>query len=309
MSVSADKPRNAGPAWGFSAILWADRWLPRPLFNFGLWLGAWIAVVRMPAERKASQDYLEVVRGRPATWRDVAKHFLVFTQFLVLRLRAGQGAPHQCVLAPENAAEFDALIESGEPALFGTFHFGRSDLLGFLLATRGRNVAMIRMRVGNSDDTRWLGKQFGDAVSFIWVNDPSSLLFTLKDSIEAGLSLAMKCDRLEFTARTDVFQFLGARRVFPFTIYHLAILFGRPVMFCLGVPAGENETRVLASPVFRPDPALEKTANLRAAHAHFQAVLARLETLIGQYPELWFNFLPLNPAEAPLPERLPTDVA
>jgi predicted LPLAT superfamily acyltransferase len=155
--------------------------------------------------------------------------------------------------------------------------------------------------VGNSDETRLLGERFGEQVSFLWVNDPANLLFDLKAALDAGQSLALKCDRLEFSSKTEPFQFLGARRLFPFTIYHLALLFDRPVVFCLAVPGAQaDELRVFSSPVFTPNPSAGRTAGLEAARAHFQAVLAQLETLVRRQPMLWFNFLPLNPV-APSP--------
>jgi len=211
-----------------------------------------------------------------------------------------RGVPHRCRLDPATGPDFDLLVKSPQAALFGTFHFGDSDLLGFLLSDYGRAIAIIRLRVGNSDDTAWLGRLFGRWVSFVWVNDPANLVFTLKEAIDAGRSLAMQCDRLEFSARTESFQFLGARRLFPFTIYHLAVLFDRPVIFSVGLPGAAGETVVYSSPVYRPDPA-DREGSLARARLHFQAVLADLETLIRQHPTLWFNFLPLNPEAGPAP--------
>jgi predicted LPLAT superfamily acyltransferase len=291
--------RNPGPSWGYGFLLWADQWLPRWFFRALLMAGTWVGLALMPVQRAYSRAYLAVVLGRQPRLRDVWRHFLAFTDILLLNLRVGRGAPVRCVLEPENAAAFEALAGSGRPALFGTFHFGGSDLLGYLLGERGRHVSIIRLRVGNSDDTRLLGRRFAGRVSFLWINNPASLLLDLKAAIEAGESLALKCDRPEFSAKIEPFHFLGARRLFPFTIYHLAILFGRPVVFCTAVPGGpEDALRVFASPVFEPDPAAGREANTRAARQHFQAVLTQLEMLVRQHPFLWFNFLPLNP-EAP----------
>ena len=176
-------------------------------------------------------------------------------------------------------------------------------MLGYLLSDWERKVAVLRTRVGNSDDTRLLGERFaGKGVSFLWVNDPANFLFELKDAIQAGESLALKCDRLDYSARTEVFEFLGARRVFPFTIYFLAVLFDRPVVFCLGLPGLEPDTmRIVSSPVFTPDAKLSRKENLVAAHAHFQGVLRQLEAVLRREPRLWFNFLPLNPVAPPSP--------
>jgi hypothetical protein len=72
------------------------------------------------------------------------------------------------------------------------------------------------------------------------------------------------------------------------------------VIFCFGLPgATRDETVVHSSPIFHPDPALGRDANLRRAREHFQSVVAHLETLVRDNPQLWLNFLPLNPVEPP----------
>ena len=294
MNATMPQLRNPGPTWGFAFLSRVQRLVPRWLLHVPLVLGTWVAVVAMPVQRRHSLDFLSDVLGRRARWFDVWRHFFAFLDLLLLRLRVASGEKAQCSLEPENGDDMAALMDSGEPALFGAFHFGHSDLLGFLLATRGRRVAMIRLRVGNSADTAMLEQQFGGSVSFIWVNDAENLLFAMKTALERGDSLAMQCDRL-FSSRTASFQFFGARRLFPFAIYHVAILFGRPVMFCVGLPDGAGGTRVIASPLYRPQPSLDRAENLRHAHDHFQAVLTRLEVLVRRYPLLWFNFVPHNP--------------
>ena len=145
-----------------------------------------------------------------------------------------------------------------------------------------------------------MSEQFGSKVSFLWVNDPANFLFELKDALQAGHSLALKCDRLDFSVRTEVFEFLGERRLFPFTIYYLAAMFERPAVFCLGVPGPQPDTlHVWASPVFNPDPAAGRNANLAAARVHFQGVLRQVEAILHRRPMLWFNFVPLNPVVPP----------
>ncbi|HWA08915.1 MAG TPA: hypothetical protein VG838_05550 [Opitutaceae bacterium] len=289
--------RNPGPAWGAAFLQQADRWVPWPLLRVGVGLGAGVAVACMPVQRRHSRDFLAVVLGRPPRWREVWRHFYAFARFLILKLRVARGIPHRGRFEPAHAGNFEPFLATGEPAFFGTFHFGQSDLLGYLLGRRfQRQVFMIRLRMGNATDTRMLGRLFGEWVSFIWVDKPENLLFALKEAVASGGSLAMQCDRLEFTARTEAFQFLGARRLFPFTIYHLAILFERPVIFCLGLPGSDRDETVLhSSMTFHPDRASGRDGNLRRAREHFQGVLSHLETVVRQYPELWFNFLPLNP--------------
>ncbi len=299
MNPLSARPRNVGPNWGFAALSWMERWWPRWAFRGALMIGTWVALARLSAERGQSRAYLTVVLGRAPRWREQWRHFFAFAEFLVLLARTSRGAAVRCLLEAEHAAEFETLVRSGRPALFGSFHFGSSDLLGYVLGERGRPVSILRLKLDNSADTRLLGERFGEHVSFLWVNDPGNVLFKLKAALDAGESLALKCDRFEFSSKVEPFQFLGARRLFPFTIYHLAVLFDRPVVFCVAVPGAQpDDLRVFSSSVFTPDSAVDRASNLRVARTHFQAVMTQLETLVRRHPMLWFNFVPLNP-EAP----------
>jgi predicted LPLAT superfamily acyltransferase len=294
MAVNPRAPRNPGPGWGYRFLRGCDRALPEFIFRPLRMAGAWVAVMAMPAQRAHSRAYLATVTGRPPSARGIFRHFFAFAEFLMLRLRVADGRPHRGELAPD-ADGFRTLLATGEPALLGTFHVGHSDLAGFLLGRQEhRRVFMVRQRVGNSHDTDVLGARFGAWVSFIWVNEPENLLFALKDAVAAGGSVALECDRVEFSAKTEAFDFLGARRLFPFTLYHLALIFRRPVVLSLGLPGGPGRTLVHSSPLFVPDDA-GKAVNLARARVHFQDFLARLEGCLRAAPELWFNFLPLNP--------------
>ncbi|MBL9209774.1 MAG: hypothetical protein JNL92_04860 [Opitutaceae bacterium] len=292
--MNATATRNPGPSWGYRFLCACDAVVPEFIFRPARMLGTWVALANMPAQRAHSRAYLRAVTGREPTLREVFRHFFAFEEFLMLRLRVAHGLAHRGDLAPD-ATGFREILASGEPALLGTFHLGHSDLTGFLLGPQERRrVYMVRQRVGNSHDTEVLGARFASWVTFIWVNDASNLLFALKDAIAAGGSVALKCDRLEFSAKTEAFDFLGARRLFPFTIYHLALIFHRPVVLCLGLPAGPGHSTVVSSPLFRPDEA-GKPANLARARVHFQEFLIRIEGYLRHDPLLWFNFIPLNP--------------
>jgi predicted LPLAT superfamily acyltransferase len=289
--------RNPGPSWGYRFLQICDRIVPEMIFRPARMVGTWIALVNMPAQRRHSRDYLRVMISREPTHREVFRHFFAFEEVLMLKLRVAGGHPHRGVLA-DDATDFRRFIDSGEAALLGTFHLGHSDLIGFLLGGgEKRRVSMIRQRVGNSRDTEQLGALFADWISFIWVNETENLLFALKDAVAAGDSIALKCDRVEFSARAATFRFLGARRRFPFTIYNLALIFNRPVLLALGVPGRPGESIVHGSPRWMPDPALDREQNLARARDHFQGFLERVEALLRANPYWWFNFIELNPEE------------
>ncbi|CAM2806124.1 hypothetical protein [Rariglobus hedericola] len=300
MSTPADIPvlpkRNPGPSWGYAFLRIADRVVPEFIYRPIRLFGTWIALCNMPSQAKHSRDYLRAALGREPTRREVLRHFFVFEEALMLKLRVSRGLPHRGVLT-NTGADFSAFLHSQEPTFLGTFHFADSDLTGFLIGGQEkRHVSLIRQRVGNSEDIDRLGARFSEWVSFIWVNESENLLFALKDSITAGNSIALKCDRLEFSAKREPFQFLGARRLFPFAIYHLALIFRMPVLLTVGVPGKPGETDIYSSPVWRPDPAISREANLVNARVHFQDFINILEDLLRINPYWWFNFIELNPA-------------
>lgn len=296
-SMSGKAPRNPGPSWGYRFLRGCDRVLPEWLFRPLRMMGTWFALAGMPAQRAHSRAYLKAVNRREPTLLEVFRHFFAFEEFLMLRLRVAGGSKHRGILSPD-AHGFREFLASNSPALLGTFHVGHSDLTGFLLGPQEqRRVFMVRQRVGNSHDTDILGARFGKWLTFIWVNEAENLLFALKDAIASGGSVALKCDRLEFSAKTDVFEFLGARRRFPFTIYHLAQIFDVPVVLSVGFPHARGETIIYSSPRYVPDVS-NKAASLERARAHFQEFLRFVEAKLHEMPEQWFNFLELNPIVA-----------
>src|SRR5579872_628756 len=136
MAMTADpkaQPRNPGPSWGYQGIRLCDRLLPESLFRAIRISGTWVAVLVMARQRGCSRDYLRIVLGREPTLRDVFRHFLSVCEALVLRLRVAAGRPHRCVHG-HGSADFEKWLQSGRPALLGTFHIGNSDLTGFMLA-------------------------------------------------------------------------------------------------------------------------------------------------------------------------------
>jgi len=295
VSKQRRKLRNPGPSWGYRFLSWAKHDWPHWLYRPSLCLGVWIALCFMPAQRRYSREYLQVVLKRPVRFRDCFVHFLALTDSLVYKLQVGRDKTIADFRLSDqgNAEAFMALVRSDTQALFGTFHVGHSDLLGCMLSDFGRKIRMVRERVGNAHDLKVLEGMFGDSVEFVWINEGESMLFALKSVAEDGVSLALQCDREEHGSRHRDFDFLGARRRFPVTIYHLAYLFQMPVAFSFGIPLKYGVSEVVCSEVF--DPAgMGKRAVLEAGYAHFQEVLQLLEGVLYEHPYVWFNFLPLN---------------
>jgi predicted LPLAT superfamily acyltransferase len=291
--------RNPGPSWGYRFLRGCDGVLPEAIFRPLRGIGTAIAVTGMPDQRRHSREYLALVLRRPPGWRDVWRHFFAFEEALMIKLRVINGRPHHTEYGP-GAADFRAWLEGGGPMLLGTFHVGVSDLLGCQIGGYGlQEIYVVRQRVGNSYDIDKLAERFGGLLHFVWVNEPEEMIFALKEAAATTAAIALQCDRPEFAARTEEFEFLDARRRFPFTIYHLALIFGRPVLLSVGLPDGPARAVLYASPRFDLRPGEPRSEALMRARAHFQAFLRQLEQLLFKHPYFWFNFTPLNPPVAP----------
>ncbi|OAM89227.1 hypothetical protein OH491_13260 [Termitidicoccus mucosus] len=287
--------RNPGPSWGYRFLRAADRVLPERIYKPLRALGTLIAMTRMPAERRHSREYLSIVLGRRPAWREVFRHFFAFEEMLMDRLRVAGGRDYRTTFGPDTA-DFKAWLEHGGRVLIGSFHVGASDLQGCQIGGYEHlAVRIVRQRVGNSHDTDKLAERFGERLKFIWINEPQEALYALKVAADSSAAIVMHCDRVEFSARTAAFEFLGARRLFPVTIYNLALIFNRPVILAVGMPSGPAAAVLHASPRFDPVEGEPRAAAMRRAHAHFQAFLGRLEALLHSDPWQWFNFIPLNP--------------
>jgi len=254
MSSSRRRLRNPGPSWGYRFLSWARHDWPDWLYRPSIFVGVWVSVLCMPHQRRSSKEYLAVVLKRTVRLSDCYTHFRALTDSLIFKLEVGRdrdSAKFHYSKAGHSDA-FACLVKSDIPALFGTFHVGHSDLIGCMLSGFDRKVRMVRERVGNSYDLKVLERIFGQSVEFVWINEGESMLFALKSVAEDGVSLALQCDREEHGSRHRIFDFLGARRRFPVTIYHFSFLLNMPVVFSFGFPVGAHETEVVCSDVFEP---------------------------------------------------------
>lgn len=268
-------------------------------------IGTLIAMGFMPEQRKNSREYLAHVLGRRPSCRDVFRHFFAFEESLMTKLRVLNGRAHKTVYAstPDNADASHWLAHGG--AIFlGAFHVGASDLQGFQIsdhthANVHKKTYIVRERVGNSHDTDKLAEKYGGRIEFIWVNNAGEVIYALKEAAATEAAIALQCDRVGYNARTAEFDFLGAKRLFPVTIYILAAIFRRPVILSVGIPETPNLAILYASPRFDVGPDESRASVLVRGREHFQNYLHQLEPLLRANPYCWYNFLPFNPPPAP----------
>lgn len=281
-------------------MCFAARVLPRVIQDIVAAIGSGIGCMLMPRQRQWSRHYLTALYGRQPTTADVFRHFHAFTRMLLAKVRSGNGQPVEIICEGDDRQRA-AILFGDTPMILGTFHVGASDLLGFHIHATGRKVCMVRRAVDNSADIEQLTRVHDNAIGFIWVNDPTEMILSLRDALQSNATVALQCDRDEGSRGGDVFHFLGTKRVFRTSVYRLARLFNRRVLFCIAIPdSGYQRFRILSHHCFDGS-GLDDNNFRAAAHTHFQDVLHWLESILKQHPFQWFNFLPLNSPADPQP--------
>ena len=301
--------RNPGPDGSYLLIGWSLKNMPGWFNRVGMDIGTWIAWATLPRQRACSREYLRLALGHEPTTREVWKHFRAYTEYLILRLSICEGGEPKVRFAEGHGDDLRAWLAEGRATLYGTMHVGHSDLLGFLLGNLGGRAHMVRKKVGNSDDIDRLASRYAGSVSFIWINDWNRLILAMNDALRSGCSLAMQCDRFEYSSKREGFEFFGRRLLFPFTIYHLAIMHSLPVTLSYAVSTNDDPEAIVVHmpPIFHPrEGHAHREENFAAAREHFQGFLSMIEAQLRRTPYLWFNFTPMNPAcpdEVPSPRR------
>ncbi len=295
MALEANKQhRNIGPTWGYRAVIFWSKILPLPIAKIVMMVSAFITMILLPKQSRYSKEYLNQVNIKPVIWSHVWRHYYSFIKYLVARFRSTGDSSTKLHWITEKGNLVEKHLLKGTPLLLGTFHVGHSDLMGFNIKIPHRKINMVRLKMENSAELQNIIETSVDSVSIIWVNDRNDLIIKLKDALLNQETIAMQCDRIEHSSKVESFQFLGEKREFPFTIYHLSIIFSRPVAFCIGIPIGDKSVKVLTTNLYYPD-AETRTENLLAGKKHFQSVLSLLENILKENPYLWYNFIPLNP--------------
>ena len=289
-----DTPRNPGPTGGYHLLVLFRRILPGFLYRFLVGVGAYIAMRCMKRQRAASRRYLGVILGRKPTQRDIWRHFNAFANTLAFRLEVGASKNPRLQLPHWHGEEFMNLVRSKTQILYGSFHIGCADLLGYTLSEGFCPVYMIRLKVGNSHDTERFSQSYS-GVRILWANEPQDVLFGINQAADDGASITMLCDRPDYASRNEEFDFLGKRRLFPVTIYHLSAIYKMPVAFCFAIYDGRNVQTYAPKPFI---PEGTKKEIVAAGMEHFRSVLRDVESLLRDNPYQWFNFDEANIREA-----------
>ncbi|HZP74837.1 MAG TPA: hypothetical protein VFB45_01720 [Pseudolabrys sp.] len=282
-------PERGSVAW-LRVISWISLRLGRPAGRVILHLIAAYYLLFAPSGRTASRRYLSRVLERPATWRDIYKHFLCFAATI-----------HDRVYLLNR--RFD---------LFDIEVFGQKLVLDEL--KNGSGLLLIGAHVGSFEVIRAIGRSNVDlkivmamyeenarklnaalrAISQSAHQDVIGLgrvdsMLKLHEHLDQGSLVGMLGDRtLEGDTMIPVSLF-GATASLPMGAFRMAAVLKRPVLFMVGLYVGGNRYQIHFEKIadFSTTPREGRQQDVERAIATFAGLI---EKYCRRAPYNWFNF-------------------
>ena len=259
-------------------------------------------MLRRGPERRDSRKYLARMFGRPATLREVARHFRTFAATILDRL----------FLLSENTRRFDVHaqgldvlhghLDAGRGVLLFGSHLGSFEVLRVLATQRPEYKIRVVLDRAHGQAMTELLEALNPAVAATVIDAGESgpaVALAIQEGLAQGAMVALLVDRSQEGGVTMPVPFLGAPAQFPVAPWLLASVLKAPVMLAFGLYRGGNRYDLVFEP-FSDGIDLPRRERQAGVSALIHRYAARLEHHARSAPYNWFNFYDFwNGADAP----------
>src|SRR5437867_8569570 len=188
------------------------------------------------AARRTSYGYLTRLRGRPAYWWHVVRHFHCFAATTLDRVYLLTGEFRRFEIKFHQREILHQQVESGQGCILLGSHLGSFEVLRALGVTRAEFPLKVLMDViHNENITRFLDALNPEIASTVIVPDRPDTLLKVKESLDAGFLVGTLGDRPTSDGKTAKCQFLGAPATFPIGAILIAAMMHCSVILFFGL--------------------------------------------------------------------------
>lgn len=274
-----------------------SRWLIHLITATALALGRRFAAAFLPAicayfvvfsgaARRASREYLGRVFGRPATWREVYRHYSWFANTILDRVfwRAGRIGEYRIEIVGRE--HVDRILAEGRGALLFGAHFGSFELMHALAqGERGVRVRALMVADHSRNMERILGRIDSSQQTEIIELGRRSTMLEVRDALAAGEMVGLLADRALVHGDDVLCPFFGTPARFPRGPFALARMLGAPIVLFHAIWQGDRRYLVTFDVLRDVDP------NAPGFEEQGCRVFAAwLEFACRKAPYNWFNF-------------------
>jgi len=216
---------------------WAARLLLYPIALYFL-ISAHVA-------RRVSYDYLKRVRGRPAHWWHVFRHFHCFAATILDRVYLLRGEFQRFDVTLHHKEILHRRVESGKGCILLGSHLGSFEVLRTLGVTQQNFSLKVLMDIAHNENiSRFLDALNPEIANTVIVPDQPDTLLRVKESLDAGFLIGTLGDRISSDGKTTQCHFLGAPAIFPAGPILLAAVMHCPVILFFGLYRGGNHYEI-----------------------------------------------------------------
>src|SRR5213082_3312511 len=242
--------------------------------------------------RRMSYQYLKRVRGRPARWWHVFRHFHCFAATILDRLYLLKGEFARFNVRVHQSEILHRQVETGKGCILLGSHLGSFEVLRTLGVTQQDLPLKVLMDiVHNENITRFLDALNPEIANTVIESNRPDVLLRVKESLDAGFLIGALGDRISSDGKTTQCQFLGATATFPAGPIMLAAVMHCPVILFFGLYRGGRRYEIYFEH-FADDVILNRDHRAENIQRWMQRYAERLEHYARLAPYNWFNFYP-----------------
>src|SRR5438552_9218371 len=261
---------------------WAARLLLYPITLYFL--------VSAHAARRISREYLKRVRGRPAHWRHVFRHFYCFAATILDRVYLLRGEFQYFDVTLHQKEILHRQVESGKGCVLLGSHLGSFEVLRTLGVTQQNFSLKVLMDIAHNENiSRFLDALNPEIANTVIVPDQPDTLLRVKESLDAGFLIGTLGDRISSDGKTTQCHFLGAPATFPAGPVLLAAMMHCPVILFFGLYRGGKRYEIYFEH-FAQEVLLNRDCRAEDIQHWMQLYVERLEHYARLAPYYWFNF-------------------
>ncbi|MBO0696662.1 MAG: lipid A biosynthesis acyltransferase [Verrucomicrobia bacterium] len=284
-------PERGTPA-SLRSIAWIATHVGRGAARLLLYPIASYYLITASTARRTSYEYLKQMRGCPAHWWHVFRHFHCFAATILDRVYLLRGEFQRFHVELHGKEILDRQMESGNGCILLGSHLGSFEVLRTLgVMQRNFRLKVLMDPSHNQNITRFLDGLNPVIASTVIAPDRVDTLLAVKESLDAGFFVGTLGDRVASEVKATYCKFLGRPAAFPVGPIVLAAMAHCPVVLFFGLYRGGRRYEIHFEH-FVDEITLDRDRRSEEIQKWMQRYVERLEHYARIAPYNWFNFYP-----------------
>lgn len=290
MTVAWQQQQERGSRTGIRVMVWVAKSLGRPVARLLLYPICLYFLAGSGSARRAIGQFRQRVHGRPASWRELFRHYHAFASTILDRVYFLRARFDLFDIQFHGLDILEKELAKGRGCVLLGSHVGSFEVVRALGLSRQPIALRVLMDEQNAPLMRRLIKQLNPAVAdtVIQVGGVETML-QVKECLEQGGMVGVMGDRVMPNSQAVTCRFLGSPARFPTGAMRLARAVRAPVVLFFGLYRGANRYEVHLES-FSDEADLSHDQRTADLTQWAQRYADHVETVCRRAPDNWFNF-------------------